>query len=162
MANLTTATWPPAQLDPPAARPDLTIPSHQQAVINALNSHRGEHNLSLGIAFVAAEPGRLTATMPVDGNRQPFGLLHGGASAAFAETLGSCLANLAAPEGTVPVGVDLNATHHRSAQSGLVTGVCTPIHEGRSTATYQVEISNEAGKRVCTARLTCQFVAAQR
>ncbi|SHN15583.1 PaaI family thioesterase [Cryptosporangium aurantiacum] len=146
------------ELDPPAERPDLGHPAHQAAVLAGLNASRGELNSALGIQFVAVEPGRLTATMPIDGNRQPFGLLHGGASAAFAETLGSCLANLAAPAGLVPVGVDLNATHHRSARTGNVTGVCTALHEGRTTATYSVEITDSTGRRVCTARLTCQFV----
>lgn len=154
----TSVSWPPAQLDPPAARPDLSLPSHQQAVIDALNAARGEHNRSLGLEFTAVEPGRLTAIMPVEGNRQPFGLLHGGASAALAETLGSCLATLAAPAGFIPVGVDLNATHHRSARDGYVTGVATPLHEGRTTASYQVEIVDAGGKRVCTARLTCQYI----
>jgi uncharacterized protein (TIGR00369 family) len=91
----------------------------------------------------------------VEGNTQPYGLLHGGASAVLAETLGSVGSMLHAGSSKIAVGVDLNCTHHRGARSGLVTGVATPLHQGRSTATYEIVISDEAGRRVCTARLTC-------
>ena len=93
--------------------------------------------------------------MPVEGNRQPFGLLHGGASVALAETLGSIGAALHAGPGRLVVGVDINATHHRAAVAGLVTGTATPLHLGRGTASYEVAITDEQGKRVCTARITC-------
>jgi uncharacterized protein (TIGR00369 family) len=95
--------------------------------------------------------------MPVEGNTQPYGLLHGGASCVLAETLGSVGAALhaARTHGGIAVGVDINATHHRSARSGMVTGVATPLHLGGSTATYEIVISDEAGTRLCTARLTC-------
>jgi uncharacterized protein (TIGR00369 family) len=93
--------------------------------------------------------------MPVEGNTQPAGLLHGGASAALAESLGSVGAAVHAGPGAMVVGVDLNATHHRAARSGLVTGVATPLHLGRTVATYEVAISDEDGRRVCTARITC-------
>jgi uncharacterized protein (TIGR00369 family) len=93
--------------------------------------------------------------MPVEGNTQPYGLLHGGASAALAETLGSIGSMLHAGSSKIAVGVDLNCTHHRGVRSGLVTGVATPLHRGRSTATYEIVISDEDGRRVCTARLTC-------
>jgi 1,4-dihydroxy-2-naphthoyl-CoA hydrolase len=93
--------------------------------------------------------------MPVEGNTQPYGLLHGGASAVLAETLGSVGSMLHGGSTKIAVGVDLNCTHHRGARSGLVTGVATPLHRGRSTATYEIVITDEQDKRVCTARLTC-------
>jgi uncharacterized protein (TIGR00369 family) len=98
----------------------------------------------------------------VYGNTQPYGLLHGGASIALAETLGSLGAVLNAPPGRIPVGVDINATHHRSATSGTVTGVATPVHRGRTMVTYEVAISDEQGRRVCTSRITCALVPARR
>jgi 1,4-dihydroxy-2-naphthoyl-CoA hydrolase len=137
---------------------DLGDPQFQQDVLKRLNDSLGELNERSGIHFTAVEPGRLEATMPVEGNRQPFGLLHGGASCVLAETLGSIAAAIHGGEGVIPVGVDINATHHRAAREGLVTGVCTPLHEGRSTATYAIEITDSSGRRVCTARLTCQLL----
>jgi uncharacterized protein (TIGR00369 family) len=95
--------------------------------------------------------------MPVEGNTQPYGLLHGGASCVLAETLGSIGAAMhaAALHGGIAVGVDLNATHHHGLRAGQVTGVATPVHLGRTIATYEILITDEAGTRVCTARLTC-------
>lgn len=109
----------------------------------------------MGIRVEHAEPERIVATMPVEGNTQPYGLLHGGASAVLAETLGSVGAMLHAGPNRIAVGVDLNVTHHRAATSGKVTGVATPIHRGRSTATYEITITDDNDKRICTGRLTC-------
>ncbi|GAA1800607.1 hotdog fold thioesterase [Planosporangium flavigriseum] len=111
----------------------------------------------MGIALVEAAPERVVGTMPVEGNLQPYGLLHGGASCVLAETLGSIGAALHAAQahGGIAVGIDINATHHKSARSGLVTGVATPLHLGGSIASYEIVITNEDGDRVCTARLTC-------
>ncbi|EKX63415.1 hotdog fold thioesterase [Streptomyces ipomoeae] len=109
----------------------------------------------IGVQIVEASADRVVGTMPVEGNTQPYGLLHGGASAVLAETLGSVGSMLHAGSSKIAVGVDLNCTHHRGVRSGLVTGVATPLHRGRTTATYEIAISDEAGKRVCTARLTC-------
>ncbi|MFJ6567155.1 PaaI family thioesterase [Streptomyces sp. NPDC091292] len=109
----------------------------------------------MGIQIKEASADRVVGTMPVEGNTQPYGLLHGGASAVLAETLGSVGSMLHGGVGKLAVGVDLNCTHHRAAKSGLVTGVATPVHQGRSTATYDIVISDEDGKRVCSARLTC-------
>ncbi|WP_371659204.1 PaaI family thioesterase [Streptomyces sp. NBC_00280] len=109
----------------------------------------------MGVQIVEASADRVVGTMPVEGNTQPYGLLHGGASAVLAETLGSVGAMLHGGSTKIAVGVDLNCTHHRGARSGLVTGVATPVHRGRSTATYEVVISDEEGRRVCSARLTC-------
>jgi len=111
----------------------------------------------MGIRLTEATPQRVTGTMPVLGNTQPLGLLHGGASCVLAETLGSVGASLHATElfGGYAVGTEISATHHRSARTGLVTGVATPLHLGGTIATYEIVVTDEAGDRVCTARLTC-------
>ncbi|MGL4745053.1 MAG: hotdog fold thioesterase [Dermatophilaceae bacterium] len=106
------------------------------------------------IEVVEASAQRLVATMPVSGNTQPYGLLHGGASVVLAETLGSIGAQLHAGVGKVVVGLDINATHHRSARSGRVTGTATPLSLGRTLACYEVVITDERGKRLCTSRIT--------
>jgi uncharacterized protein (TIGR00369 family) len=111
----------------------------------------------MGIDIVEASPDRVVGTMPVEGNTQPYGLLHGGASCVLAETLGSVGAALHGATVSRPfaVGVDINATHHKAVRSGVVTGVATPVHRGRTMVTYEVVIADESGDRVCTARLTC-------
>lgn len=109
----------------------------------------------MGIKLLEASATRLVATMPVEGNTQPYGLLHGGASVVLAETLGSIGAALHAGPDRVAVGLDVNASHHRAARSGLVTGVATPVHAGSTVVSYQVEITDESGRRVCTSRITC-------
>ncbi|MGW3514926.1 PaaI family thioesterase [Streptomyces hydrogenans] len=111
----------------------------------------------MGVQILEASAERVVGTMPVEGNTQPYGLLHGGASAVLAETLGSVGSMLHGGSSKIAVGVDLNCTHHRGARSGLVTGVATPVHRGRSTATYEIVISDEEGRRVCSARLTCML-----
>ncbi|MFD8305740.1 hotdog fold thioesterase [Streptomyces sp. NPDC059690] len=115
----------------------------------------GHLGTRMGVEIVEASADRVVGTMPVEGNTQPYGLLHGGASAVLAETLGSVGSMLHGGSSKIAVGVDLNCTHHRGVRSGLVTGVATPVHRGRSTATYEIVISDEEGRRVCTARLTC-------
>lgn len=116
----------------------------------------------MGITLTEASPERVVGVMPVEGNTQPFGLLHGGASCVLAETLGSVGSVLHGVTVGRPyaVGVDINATHHKAVRAGSVTGVATPLHRGRSTATYEIVITDEAGDRVCTARLTCLLRAA--
>ncbi|MFG1813092.1 hotdog fold thioesterase [Kribbella sp. NPDC049174] len=115
----------------------------------------------MGIVVTEAAPERIVATMPVKGNTQPYGLLHGGASCVLAESLGSIGSALhAAAYGKVAVGVDINATHHRAVRDGVVTGVATPIYLGRTTTSYEVVITDERDKRVCTARITCQLIQA--
>jgi uncharacterized protein (TIGR00369 family) len=108
----------------------------------------------LGIVFEELTAERAVATMPVAGNTQVAGILHGGASAALAETLGSFAASLHAGPGRIAMGVDLNATHHRPASSGTVRGVCTAIHLGRTTTSHEIAIEDESGRRLCTARIT--------
>ena len=112
----------------------------------------------LGITVTEMRPGRVAASMPVAGNTQPYGLLHGGASAALAETVGSYAANLHAGPGHAAVGVELNCTHHRAARQGSVHGVATPLHEGRTMASYEIVITDDSGHRICTGRLTCYIM----
>jgi uncharacterized protein (TIGR00369 family) len=108
----------------------------------------------MGIEFTEWEPHRVVATMPVKGNLQPYGLLHGGANAVLAETAGSVCAAINAP-GRATVGLELSCTHHRPAFDGVVTAVATPLHVGRTMATIEIVISDDHGRRTCTARLTC-------
>ncbi|MGH1549238.1 PaaI family thioesterase [Leifsonia poae] len=114
----------------------------------------GELDVKMGVRILEQSAERVVATMPVEGNRQSFGLLHGGASVAFAEALGSWAAVIHAGPGRSAVGVDINATHHRSARSGLVTGVATAIRLGRTIASHEIVVSDEEGNRLCTARIT--------
>jgi 1,4-dihydroxy-2-naphthoyl-CoA hydrolase len=111
----------------------------------------------MGIVITEASPERVVGTMPVEGNTQPYGLLHGGASCVLAETLGSVGAALHAQarHGGIAVGVDINATHHKGVRSGVITGVATPLYRGGSSASYEIVITDASGDRVCTARLTC-------
>ncbi|WP_404432783.1 hotdog fold thioesterase [Microbacterium lacus] len=108
----------------------------------------------MGIEFVEFTVDRCVATMPVEGNTQPVGLMHGGAYVVLGESLGSMAANLHAGHGRLAVGVDINATHTRSATSGIVTGVCTPVHLGRSVAVHEIAVSDEEGRRLSTIRIT--------
>jgi len=109
----------------------------------------------MGIEILEVGPEQVIGTMPVAGNTQPFGLLHGGASVVLAETLGSIGAMMHAGEGRIAVGIEINATHHRAARAGLVTGTATALSLGGSLATYAVLITDEDGRRVCTSRITC-------
>ena len=109
----------------------------------------------MGITVSFATADKVVGLMPVEGNTQPFGLLNGGASMAFAETLGSVGAHLHAGPSRSVVGIDINGTHHRSATSGQVTGTATPLSLGRTIAVYEIDITDERDKRICTARLTC-------
>jgi 1,4-dihydroxy-2-naphthoyl-CoA hydrolase len=115
----------------------------------------------MGIVVTEASAQRAVGTMPVAGNTQPYGLLHGGASAVLAESLGSIAAAAHAGQGRGAVGIELNATHHRSARSGVVTGTATALHLGRTLASYQVVVEDEDGRPVCTARLTCMLIDAR-
>ncbi|KRO49718.1 MAG: aromatic compound degradation protein PaaI [Actinobacteria bacterium BACL4 MAG-120820-bin23] len=115
----------------------------------------GALDKKMGIEIIEASPERLVATMPVEGNTQPIGLLHGGANVVLAESLGSIGTQLHAGADRKIVGVDINATHHKSATSGIVTAVATAISLGKTLCSYNVEIKNEKGERTCTARITC-------
>ncbi len=120
----------------------------------------GDLNEKMGIELVEVSADRVVATMPVAGNTQPYGLLHGGASVVLAESLGSTGSAMHAHPDRMAVGVDVNATHHRAARDGVVTGVATAVHLGRSTACYEVVVSDQDGRRVCTARITCALMPA--
>jgi 1,4-dihydroxy-2-naphthoyl-CoA hydrolase len=109
----------------------------------------------MGITIVSASASRVVATMPVEGNTQPHGLLHGGASCVLAETIGSLGAFLHAGAGRMVVGIEISATHHRGVRDGEVTAVATLTHGGRTLATYDIVVTDAAGHRVCTSRLTC-------
>jgi uncharacterized protein (TIGR00369 family) len=109
----------------------------------------------MGIKITEASAKRVVGTMPVAGNTQPYGLLHGGASCVLAETLGSVGAALHAGQDRFTVGIEISATHHRAALTGMVTGVATQVHAGRTLATYEIVISDDHGRRLCTARLSC-------
>ena len=108
----------------------------------------------MGMEFVEFSIDRCVATLPVEGNTQPVGLMHGGAYVVLGESLGSMAANLYAGPGRLAVGVDINATHTRSARSGLVTGVCTPVHLGRSMTVHEIAVSDDQGRRLSTIRIT--------
>lgn len=120
----------------------------QQAGMGALGT-------TMRIELLQAEPGLVVARMPVEGNTQPYGLLHGGASAVLAETIGSLVSAIHAGPDSLVVGVDLNCTHHRSAKEGFVTGTATLISAGRTIACSAISITDEQDRVVCTARLTC-------
>jgi 1,4-dihydroxy-2-naphthoyl-CoA hydrolase len=114
---------------------------------------------TLGITLVETTPERVVATMPVDERtHQPFGLLHGGASVALAETVASIGAVLNAGPGRTAVGMEINANHIRGKRSGTVTGVALPLHIGRSTSVWEIKITDEEDKLVCVSRCTLAFV----
>jgi uncharacterized protein (TIGR00369 family) len=113
----------------------------------------------LGIEIVTASTEKVVGTMPVEGNTQPFGALHGGASVVLAESLGSIGSAIHAGPGASVAGIEINASHHRPAMSGAVTGTATPLRLGKTLATWQVAIVDDAGGLVCTARITCAIRA---
>ncbi|WP_208720170.1 hotdog fold thioesterase [Amycolatopsis circi] len=112
-------------------------------------------NDKIGLKLVEMTPERVVGTIPVEGNLQPYGLLHGGANATVAEALGSVLAALNAGPERAAMGLELSCTHHRAVRSGIVTGVATPLHVGRGTITSEIVLTDDEGRRTCTARLTC-------
>jgi len=133
----------------------------EQADFLALIRERGSGALDkkMGIEIIEASPERLVATMPVEGNTQPVGLLHGGANVVLAESLGSVGTQLHAGPNRRIVGVDINATHHKSATKGIVTGVATAVSLGKTMCCYDIVITNDEGQRTCTARITCLILA---
>jgi uncharacterized protein (TIGR00369 family) len=127
------------------------IPAEYAELNSALDTKMGFDLLSL-------TPERVVGRMPVAGNTQPYGLWHGGASCVLAEKLASLGSFIYAQPDKISVGVDINATHHRSVTAGWVTGTATALRLGRSVASYEIVITNDADERVCTARVTCQLV----
>ena len=110
---------------------------------------------AMGIEIIEASAQRVVARMPVEGNTQPYGVLHGGASCVLAETIGSVGSALHAGPDRITMGIEINASHHRSASEGHVTGVATQLHGGRTLTSYEIIITDDRDRRVCTARLTC-------
>jgi uncharacterized protein (TIGR00369 family) len=108
----------------------------------------------MGIEILEFTVDRAVARMPVEGNTQPADLLHGGAYVVLGESLGSMSANLWAGENRLAVGIEINATHTRSATSGWVTAVCTPIHLGRTLTTHEIVVTDDQGRRCSTIRIT--------
>ena len=132
--------------------------------IDALNARaRGSLVEALGILIIEAGDDWLRGTMPVDARtKQPYGLLHGGASVALAETLGSMAGGLCVDSVTeAVVGLEINANHLRAVREGTVTGTARALHVGRSTHVWEIRIENEAGKPVCISRITLAVVAAK-
>lgn len=114
----------------------------------------------LGIEFLEVGDDFISARVPVDERtRQPYGLLHGGVSVVLAETLGSLGAAFASPEGSKAVGLDINANHLRGVTSGWVTGVARPIHIGRTTHVWHIELRDETGAMTCISRITMAILA---
>jgi 1,4-dihydroxy-2-naphthoyl-CoA hydrolase len=128
------------------------IPAEYAEMSGALNS-------KMGFELLAITPERVVGRMPVAGNTQPYGLWHGGASCVLAETLASMGSHMHAQPDRIAVGVEINATHHRSVTAGWVTGTATALHLGRSVASYDIMITDDADRRLCTARVTCQLVS---
>ncbi len=133
----------------------------QPLSIDVLNAvHVGTAVAHLGIEFLEVGDDSIRARVPVDARtRQPYGLLHGGVSVVLAETLGSCGAAFSCPEGYRAVGLDINANHLRGATSGWVTGVARPVHVGRTTQVWQIDLTNDAGELTCVSRITMAVLA---
>jgi 1,4-dihydroxy-2-naphthoyl-CoA hydrolase len=122
---------------------------------NLLQPPLGPLAVAMGMHLVESSAERVVITMPVEGNTQPYGLLHGGANAVLVETAGSIGAAAHAGPGRMVVGLDISCTHHRAAREGIVTAVAEPLSLGRSVTCYEVRISDEDGRPLCTGRLTC-------
>lgn len=132
-----------------------TAPTAETSQDGVWQIQLGELDIKMGIKIIEESVDKVVATMPVEGNRQSFGLLHGGASLAVGEAVGSWAAvKHASTMGKSAVGVDVSATHHRGAREGLITITATPISLGRRMASHQVLIENEDGQRLCTLRIT--------
>lgn len=130
--------------------------SWQQDILARVMTPDPEQLVSrMGIKITELSADRVVGTMPVAGNRQPYGLLHGGANAVLAEALGSVAAAVNAGSDRLAMGLELSCTHHRAVTDGIVTGIATPLHRGNTAATYEIAISDEQGRRTCSARLTC-------
>jgi uncharacterized protein (TIGR00369 family) len=122
--------------------------------------HIGTAVAHLGMEFLEVGDDFIRARIPVDTRtKQPYGLLHGGVSVVMAETLGSCGAAYACPEGYRAVGLDINANHIKGATSGWVTGITRPVHTGRTTHVWQIDLHNDAGELTCVSRITMAVLA---
>lgn len=125
---------------------------------NALNAYGlGELAERMGIKLIEVSAQKTVGSMPVEGNRQPLGLLNGGANAVLAETLGSIAANVHAFPEKVAVGIDLQISHHRPATTGSLTATATALHLGKTLGTYQIEVVDDKEKLVASAKLSVFF-----
>ncbi|MCD2512467.1 hotdog fold thioesterase [Comamonas endophytica] len=137
----------------PIWKKPITAQALNQSSANTAVSHLGIEITEVGDDFI-------TGRVPVDARTmQPFGLLHGGVSVVLAETLGSLGAFYASPEGHTAVGLDINANHLRAARSGWVTATAKPVHIGRTTQVWQIDMVNDEGQLTCTSRITMAILA---
>ncbi len=132
-----------------------------KATVAALTAlHVDTTEAHLGIEFLEVGDDFISARAPVDvRTRQPMGILHGGVSVVLAETLGSCGAALSVPTGHRAVGLDINANHLRSVSAGWVEGIARPVHIGRSTHVWQIELRDEQARLTCVSRITMAILA---
>lgn len=135
-------SWP-AELPPP------------DVAAATITAQQGALGATMGIEFLHVAPNLVTARMPVEGNTQPYGLLHGGASGVLAESVGSVASSLHAGTDRRALGIELNLSHHRSARTGFVHAKATALSVGRTLACFNIEITDDEDRPVCTARLTC-------
>lgn len=141
---------------PSNAKPQPLLPELPDDIVEQLNNQLGPLNESMGIKFIAADREKLVAQMPVEGNTQPYGILHGGASGVIAETVGSVGSAIHSSQfGTLPVGLELSCAHHKSATSGFVTATGRPISLGKTMTCWEIVLTDDDGNRICTSRLTC-------
>lgn len=129
-------------------------PNTPQELLDRLADGGGELPRLMGIDFLELSPEYSVATMPVEGNRQVIGLLHGGAHVVLGESLGSISSALHAGAGRYAVGIEINATHSRAITEGLVTGTCRALSLGRTLCTHEIVMTDEAGRRLSTVRMT--------
>ncbi|MEI2775868.1 MAG: hotdog fold thioesterase [Tetrasphaera sp.] len=134
---------------------DSAMPPDADLLAWVDRASRGTLIERVGIEFVHVGPEEISARMPVAGNTQPYGLLHGGATVVLAETLGSVAAAIHAGPERATVGIEVNATHHRAVRAGWVTGTTRIVHAGKTMCTVEIVVADESGGRVCTSRLTC-------
>lgn len=140
----------------------MSIWKKEISIEELTRSHVNTAVATLGVEFLEIGPDFIRGRVPVDTRtRQPYGILHGGVSVVLAETLGSCGAHYSAPEGHRAVGLDINANHIRATTSGWVTGVARPVHRGRSTQVWQIDLTNDAGELTCVSRLTMAVLSPQ-
>lgn len=150
-AYVQSPTTPVAPVGEPKMTTDTNdLRAQMQANLGALNER-------MGVEFLEVTPEHVVARMPVEGNTQPYGLLHGGASVVLAETVGSVAAALHAGPDRIAVGIDINSTHHRAAVSGYVTATTTKLSAGRTLASFDVAITDDDGRRINSSRITCML-----
>jgi 1,4-dihydroxy-2-naphthoyl-CoA hydrolase len=133
---------------------EQTLTGSPEGVAKLAERGMGELAEKMGMVITELSAERAVGTIPVEGNRQPVGLLHGGAFVVLAESLGSMAATVHAGPGRYAVGIELNASHSRSATSGLVTGTCTALHLGNTLTTHEIVLTDDQGRRCSTVRIT--------